>query len=94
MNTNFSHEQSLALINEMICRARNNVQKERMYSVLFWGYTVAFLAFTNFVLIHTLNNPNHSYLVWLAIFPAWLCMILGFVVPGHLLNRPQKQNNV
>ena len=72
MDTNFSHEESLALINEMICRARNNVQKERMYSVLFWGYTVAFLALTNFVLIHTLNNPNHSYLVWLAIFPAWL----------------------
>ena len=72
MDTNFSHEQSLALINEMICRARNNAQAERMYSVLFWGYTVAFLALANFVLIHTLNNPNQSFLVWLAILPAWL----------------------
>ena len=72
MKTNFNHEESLALINEMICRARNNVQTERMYSVLFWGYTVAFLALTNFVLIHVLNNPNQSFLVWLVILPAWL----------------------
>ena len=79
MDTNFSHEESLALVNEMICRARNNVQKERMYSVLFWGYTVALLALANFTLIHVLNDPNQSFLVWLV-------TVLAFAV-SHFIDR-------
>ena len=79
MNTNFSHEQSLALINEMISRARNNVRKERMYSMIFWGYTVALLAIANFTLIHVLNDPNQSFLVWLV-------TLLAFVA-SYFINR-------
>ncbi len=72
METNFNHEQSLALINEMINRARNNVQKERTYSIIFWGYFIAAVAIANFVLIHTLSDPNQSFFVWLAVIPAWV----------------------
>jgi len=72
METNFSHEQSLALINEMIHRAWNNVQVERRYPVLFWGYTVAVAAVANFVLLQTLSNPNQSFFVWLMVIPAWV----------------------
>jgi len=72
METNFNHEQSLALINEMISRARNNVQKERKHSMIFWGYTVALIALSNFALIHLLSNPHSSFLVWLCILPAWV----------------------
>jgi hypothetical protein len=70
METNFNHEQSLTLINEMIIRAQNNVQKERTYSLIFWGYIVAAVAVANFVLLYTLNDPNQSYPVWLIMIPA------------------------
>ncbi len=79
METNFNHEQTLSLISEMINRARNNVQKERTYSVIFWGYVVAAVAIANFILLYTLHNPNQSFWVWLLMIPA-------FVV-SYLINR-------
>jgi magnesium-transporting ATPase (P-type) len=72
METNFSHEQSLTLINEMINRARNNFQKEKMYSLIYWGYTVAAIAILNYALLHLLHNPNQSFWVWCLILPAWM----------------------
>ncbi len=70
MESNLNHEQSLTLINEMINRAQNNVQKERTFPIMFWGYMVATVAIANAILIHTLNNPNQSFMVWLAMIPA------------------------
>ena len=70
METNLNHEQSLTLINEMILRAQNNVQKERMYSMIFWGYTTAAVAIINYVLLLTLTNSTHSFWVWCLMFPA------------------------
>ncbi|MDR2586426.1 MAG: hypothetical protein LBC84_09485 [Prevotellaceae bacterium] len=71
METNLNHEQSLTLINEMISRARNNVQKERRYPLLFWGYTIATVAILNYVLLYVLCNPNLSFWVWCLMLPAW-----------------------
>ena len=72
MDTKINHEESLALINEMIHQARNNFQKERRHPILlFWGYMVACTALANFVLLHILNNPNHSFGVWLIMIPCW-----------------------
>ena len=71
MDTNFNHEQSLALINEMISQARNNLQKERTYSLIFWGSVVALISLINCLLINILTTPEQSFLIWLLIFPAW-----------------------
>jgi MFS family permease len=72
MDTNFNHEQSLSLINEMINRARNNVKQEGTYSLMYWGYMTALLAIINYVLLQTLNDPNQSFWIWVLMLPAGL----------------------
>jgi len=70
MDKIFNHEESLSLINEMISRARNNFQKEKMYSMIYWGYITAAIAILNYALLQFLNNPNQSFWIWLLMFPA------------------------
>ena len=70
MDKIFNHEESLSLINEMISRARNNFQKEKMYSMIYWGYITAAIAILNYALLQFLNHPNQSFWVWLLMFPA------------------------
>ena len=70
MDTNFNHEQSLTLINEMIARARNNVRMNGAYSLIFWGYLTAVIAVANCVLLHTLNHPQQSFWIWSLMLPA------------------------
>jgi len=77
MGTNFNHEESLSLINEMINRARNNVQQERKYSILYWGYITSGLAILIYVLLHTLSNPYNSFWVWSLMIPA--AIVSGFI---------------
>ena len=77
MDTNFNHEQSLTLINEMIHRARNNVKKGGTYSMIFWGYCTAVLSIANCVLLHTLNNTERSFQVWFFMLPA--CAVSYFI---------------
>jgi len=73
MDTKINHEESLALINEMIHQARNNFQKERTHPImLFWGYLVTCIALANSVLLHILSNPHYSYWVWLVTIPGML----------------------
>ena len=79
MDANFSHEKNLALINEMISQARENLWKDWMYPMIFWGYTIALLAIANFTLIHVFNNENLSFLVWIV-------TILVFAV-SYFINR-------
>ena len=74
MDTNFNHEQSLTLINEMIRRAQNNVNKGKAYSFVILGYVLAAAAVVIYVLLHTLNNPNQSFWVWLVVLPAMVAM--------------------
>ncbi|MDR2233112.1 MAG: hypothetical protein LBE56_08325 [Tannerella sp.] len=70
METNFNHEQSLALISEMIQRARNNVKRGSTYSMIYWGYVTAALAIANYVLMHTLADANKSFFIWFLMIPA------------------------
>jgi len=70
MDTNFNHEQSLSLINEMISRAQNNVKQGGAYSLIYWGYVTAVIAIINSVLMNTLNNPSQSFWVWGLMLPA------------------------
>ena len=86
MDTNFTHEQSLTLINEMIHRARNNVKLERNYSLLYWGYLTAALAITHYVLMHTLNNPNQGSRIWALMLPA--------AIVGYFIERSTKRKKL
>ncbi len=68
MESKFSHEQSLALISEMIEQARNNFQKGAGNSFILYGYAVAVIALLNVLLAFALPNPNQSFLVWCLMF--------------------------
>lgn len=81
MEKNFSEQDSLKLINEMISQARNNFQKGSTYSSIFCGYVVAATAFANFILIHLLENPNQSFWVWLAMIP--MVIVSGSIARKH-----------
>jgi hypothetical protein len=72
METKFTEQQSLAVISEMIERARHNVQKGSANSMIFWGYAVAITAVLNFILWHILANSNQSYWAWALMIPCWL----------------------
>ena len=77
MEVNLSHEESLTLINEMICRARNNVRVKGAKSLIFWGYVTAALAIANSVLIHILNGQYQSFWIWGLMVPA---AVVGFFI--------------
>jgi hypothetical protein len=72
MDTNFNHEQSLSLINEMIKRAQNNVRQGSSYSLIYWGYLTATFAIINCVLLntHILKDPRQSFWIWALMLPA------------------------
>lgn len=69
MEKNFTEQDSLKLINEMISQARNNFQESNTTTSLFCGYVVAATAFANFALIHMLDKPNQSVWIWLTMIP-------------------------
>jgi len=75
MKTTFTEQESLAVISEMIDRARNNVQKGSAYVMISNGYAVAIVALMNFILMHTLPADifYYAYCVWFLMIP------VGFV---------------
>lgn len=81
MEKNFSEQDSLKLINEMISQARNNFQKGSTNSSIFCGYVVAATAFANFILIQTLENPHQSYWIWLTMIP--MMIVSGIIGRKH-----------
>jgi len=65
----FSPQQSLALIESMINRAKDKFAEDgSMY--LFWGWLVFACSLFQFILLHIMEYPKH-YLVWLATLPAF-----------------------
>jgi hypothetical protein len=81
METKFTEQESLAVINEMITRARNNVQKGSGTFMIYWGSMVAVAALLNialaFILMGKSINPNYSFNIWWIMIPAW---IVSFVL--------------
>ncbi|MDR3350039.1 MAG: hypothetical protein LBN98_00115 [Prevotellaceae bacterium] len=75
MDTKFTEQESLAVISEMIDRARNNVQKGAGTFMIFWGATVAAIALLNVALVCILwgmsVSANYSFHVWWLMLPAW-----------------------
>jgi len=78
MEKNFTEQDSLMLINEMITQARDNIQKGAADSMVFSGYCVAFTAVLNFVLLQILNPSYLAFWVWLLMIPMSIgCFILN-----------------
>jgi hypothetical protein len=71
METRFTEQESLAVINEMIDRARNNFRKGSGNSMIFWGVSIAAIALANSLLLAFLKPEirNYSYLVWALCLP-------------------------
>lgn len=69
MENKFNEQDSLRLINEMIVQAKNNIRKGAADSMIFCGYTVATVAFINFILLNMLDKPYQSYWIWLLMIP-------------------------
>ncbi|MDR3132840.1 MAG: hypothetical protein LBU42_02305 [Prevotellaceae bacterium] len=76
METKFTEQESLAVISEMINRARNNIHKGAGTFMIYWGYMVAIAALLNVILayvLHSLSIPtNYSFLIWWIMVPAWI----------------------
>jgi hypothetical protein len=72
METKFTEQESLAIIDEMINRARNNIQKGSANSLIYNGYVVAIVALLNFLLIHILpySERNMSFWIWMLMLPS------------------------
>ena len=72
METKLTEQESLAIISEMIDRARNNVQKGSANNLIYNGYAVAFVAILNFILLHLLPKAdlNWSFSVWWLMIPS------------------------
>jgi len=85
MENNFTEQDSLRLINEMISQARNNFQKGSTTSSIFCGYAVAATALANYILMHTMENPNQSFWVWL--------MMIPMTIIASIISRRQRQNS-
>ena len=85
METKFTEQESLAIINEMIERARNNVQKGNANSMIYNGFIVALVAILNFILLHLLPeaNQDRAFLVW------WL-MVPSAFISKYIQNRTDR----
>ena len=72
METKLTEQESLAIISEMIDRARNNVQKGSANNLIYNGYAVAIVAIFNFILLHLLPqaDKNWSFSVWWLMIPS------------------------
>ena len=85
METKFTEQESLAIINEMIDRARNNVQKTNSNRLIYNGCAVALVAILNFMLLKLLPEARQeqSYLVW------WL-MVPSAFISKYIVNRTDR----
>ena len=83
---NFSPQESLKLIQEMIAKTRQDMEDNRKYFLL-WGW-VTFVAFVGQYLLKNVFNYEKHYLVWLLIIPA----IIFSTYMGIKERRTQKAN--
>lgn len=72
MENNFNEQDSLKLINEMISQARNNFRKGAGNSFIWWGYIIALLAMSDFILAYILTPAYYANYVWLLTIPAFI----------------------
>jgi len=82
METKFTEQESFAVINEMIDRARNNVQKGSANGMIYNGYAVAVVAILNFILLNVLPESNQDWA-----FSVWWLMIPSAFVSYYVKHR-------
>jgi MFS family permease len=82
--TNFSEKESMAIIAEMIERARNNFRKGSGNSMIFWGCSAAFTSLLVFVLLKTLDKPVWAFWAWCLM---GVCGVIDFFI-----KRKQEKN--
>lgn len=73
MGKEFTEQDSLRVINEMINQARNNFRKGAGSYSIFWGYFIAGIAIMNLILLHIFTNndinTNYAGYTWWITFP-------------------------
>jgi len=73
METKFTEQESLAVISEMIEQARNNFQKGRGSSMVYYGWLIVALTIPNIILISIYDKAGvmmvFSYWIWFLIIP-------------------------
>jgi hypothetical protein len=74
MEDNFSPQQSLQLIENMIKKVRSDIGENRFY-FLFWGW-LSFLAILAQFFLKVIVHYRHHYIVWLCIIPAVIITIV------------------
>lgn len=72
MENSFNEQDSLKLINEMITQARNNFRKGAGNSFILWGYVIAILAISNFILLYIFDPAYYANYVWTLTIPVFI----------------------
>lgn len=86
METKFSHEDSLRVINEMISTAKGNLHKGAGNYFLLWGYLTFLTSVTHFLLINfTDMDKGKTGVVWL------FTMVLGGIITSIMAFRDSKK---
>ena len=68
MEKQFSSSESLALITEMIQKAKKEAAGDGSFQLLLWGWVIALCNFGHYYLV--MSGSKMPYLVWLAVIPA------------------------
>jgi hypothetical protein len=89
MEDNFSPQQSLALIRNMINKTKSNLGENKFYFLL-WGWVSFVAIISQFVLKVILDYERH-YLVWLVTLPA---VIITIVYSAKHHKKPQVRTYV
>jgi len=71
---NITQEQSLAIIESMINKARNQFS-ENGFAYLLWGWVVLACSSSQFILQYFMHYPKH-YLVWML---TWVALIVQII---------------
>jgi hypothetical protein len=89
MEKQFSEQESLELINQMINSAKNNLQKGIGNVFLLWGYLVAFTSLINMILLIALPDRINHYAYFI-----WYLMPFGLILHYFLIGKILKSNSV
>ncbi|MDR0538239.1 MAG: hypothetical protein LBH04_09430 [Tannerellaceae bacterium] len=92
MEKEYTEQESLQLITEMINAARNDMQNGRGDLVILWGYVIASLALGNFALIQMLGVHNPLiYLIWTLTIPLF---IISAIIESRKERRTKVKNRI
>jgi hypothetical protein len=94
METRFTEQESIAVINEMIVRVQKNIRKGSGNSMIYWGYAVAFTAMLNFIFLFFPEGNGSAWFNGRALaFHVWWLMLPCAVI-SLLLDRKRNKDAV